>query len=317
MDRNRTHQTAGCFEIRVQDEVRTPTAMKKTRLDNGKEANAIRYDTMKDHAVSPTVVPADGSVVKTRRSYNLTALLTGSEGTLGTITEVTLKLAIIPSSVSVATATFGATKEAADAACPMRRRGVPLAMPELMDDILMKAIDENGGDGERMWKELPILFLKSTDLHQTRYLVTDTANGARFSGARGSVQDAALRASLETRPEGTEIWSTDVVMRLSQVTEPIDQSKARAGKPSLFAIVPGYAGGGNFHKVVNDCVDHTMVKALETEGTISLSSLAKELERPAPGGRRAERCPWSMAKSSMRGKARSQLMVFPPCREGS
>ncbi|KAK7417845.1 hypothetical protein QQX98_004320 [Neonectria punicea] len=129
--------------------------------------NAMRYGTMKDYVVNLTVVLSDGSVIKTRHrprktsaGYNLTALFTGSEGTLGIITEVTLKLAIIPESFSVATATFSTVKEAADAAFKMMRRGVPLAALELMDEVQMQVINKSGGTGGRMWEELPTLFLK-------------------------------------------------------------------------------------------------------------------------------------------------------------
>lgn len=129
--------------------------------------NAMRYGTMKDYVVNLTVVLADGSVIKTRHrprktsaGYNLTALFTGSEGTLGIITEVALKLVIVPESFSVATATFSTVKDAADAAFKMMRRGVPLAALELMDDVQMKVINLSGGAGGRIWDEAPTLFLK-------------------------------------------------------------------------------------------------------------------------------------------------------------
>lgn len=129
--------------------------------------NAMRYGTMKDYVVNLTVVLADGTVIKTRQrprktsaGYNLNALFTGSEGTLGIITEATLKLAIIPSSFSVATSTFPTVKAAADAACAMMRKGVPLAAIELMDEVQMKVVNMNGGAGGRTWAERPTLFLK-------------------------------------------------------------------------------------------------------------------------------------------------------------
>ena len=129
--------------------------------------NAMRYGTMKDYVLNLTVVLADGSVIKTRRrprktsaGYNLNALFTGSEGTLGIITEATLKLATIPAETSVATATFSTVKDAADAACRMLRSGCPLAAVELMDEVQMNIINRNGGTGGRIWDEKPTLFLK-------------------------------------------------------------------------------------------------------------------------------------------------------------
>ena len=129
--------------------------------------NALRYGTMKDHVVNLTVVLADGSIIKTRHrprktsaGYNLNSLFTGSEGTLGIVTEATLKLAIIPGSFSVATATFPTIRAAADAATKMIRSGVPLAALELMDDAQMGVVNKNGGAGGRMWEEKTTLFLK-------------------------------------------------------------------------------------------------------------------------------------------------------------
>jgi len=129
--------------------------------------NAMRYGTMKDWVVNLTVVLADGKVIKTRRrprktsaGYNLTTLFTGSEGTLGIITEVTLKLAILPQDYSVAIAAFPTIKHAATAASKMMREGVSLAALELMDEVQMKLINKNGGAGGKMWAEHPTLFLK-------------------------------------------------------------------------------------------------------------------------------------------------------------
>lgn len=129
--------------------------------------NAMRYGTMKDYVINLTVVLADGSVIKTRHrprktsaGYNLNSLFTGSEGTLGIITEVTLKLAIIPTKFSVATVAFESVHEAAAAASKMIRSGIPLAALELMDDVQMKVVNKNGGAGGRMWAEKPTLFLK-------------------------------------------------------------------------------------------------------------------------------------------------------------
>ena len=133
--------------------------------------NAMRYGTMKDYVLSVTAVLADGTVVKTRRrprktsaGYNLTALFTGSEGTLGIVTEATLKLAIIPPKQSVATATFATVKDAASAAGAMVRRGVNLAALELMDDVQMSVVNKSGGAGGRVWDEKPTLFIKSVAL---------------------------------------------------------------------------------------------------------------------------------------------------------
>ncbi|KAF4455034.1 D-lactate dehydrogenase (cytochrome), partial [Fusarium albosuccineum] len=262
----------------------SPTALVGGMIaTNCSGTNAMRYGTMKDYVVNLTVVLADGSIIKTRHrprktsaGYNLTGLFTGSEGTLGIITEATLKLAIIPESFSVATVTFSTVKEAADAAFKMMRRGVPLAALELMDDVQMKLINESGGAGGRMWEESPTLFLK-------------------FSGSENTVKDSIRLAqdvakengchrfeSASTEPEGTQVWSTDVAVPLSRMAELIELSKERASKLGLFNSVLGHVGDGNFHQVVmynpdvdeqrkavSDCVDWMMVSALTMEGTVS------------------------------------------------
>lgn len=146
----------------------SPTALVGGMIaTNCSGTNALRYGTMKDYVVNLTVVLADGSVIKTRHrprktsaGYNLNSLFTGSEGTLGIVTEATLKLAIIPDHFDVATATFPSVKSAADAASNMIRKGVPLAALELMDDMQMKVVNKSGGAGGRMWEERATLFLK-------------------------------------------------------------------------------------------------------------------------------------------------------------
>lgn len=129
--------------------------------------NATRYGTMKDYVVGLTVVLADGSVIKTRNrprktsaGYNLNGLFAGSEGTLGIITEVTLKLVPVPANVGVATAAFPTIREAAGAAAAIVRKGIPVDALELMDNVQMKIINENGGARGRTWRELPTLFIK-------------------------------------------------------------------------------------------------------------------------------------------------------------
>lgn len=129
--------------------------------------NAMRYGTMKDWILNLTVVLADGTVLKTKErprkssaGYNLNSLFCGSEGTLGIVTEATLKLASVPQSFGVATATFQSVESLAQAAIKMVRSGVPLAALEMMDEVQMRVINQNGGAGGKTWKESPTLFLK-------------------------------------------------------------------------------------------------------------------------------------------------------------
>jgi len=128
--------------------------------------NAMRYGTMRDWVLNLTVVLADGTVIKTRQrprksaaGYNLTNLFVGSEGTLGIITEITLKLTVLPQETSVAVVTFPTIKDAATAAGDIIRTGAPIAACELLDEVQMSVINR-AKTTERFWKEVPTLFFK-------------------------------------------------------------------------------------------------------------------------------------------------------------
>ena len=128
--------------------------------------NAVRHGTMKDWVVNLTVVLADGKVIKTKRrprkssaGYNLTSLFVGSEGTLGLVTEITLKLAVLPQETTVAVVTFPTIRQAAIAASKVMRAGVPVGAMEIMDEVQMNVVNRAGATG-KVWKEMPTLFFK-------------------------------------------------------------------------------------------------------------------------------------------------------------
>ncbi|RAL09354.1 FAD-binding oxidoreductase [Aspergillus homomorphus CBS 101889] len=266
--------------------------------------NAMRYGTMKDWVVNLTVVLPDGTVIKTKRrprkssaGYNLNALFTGSEGTLGIITEATLKLAVIPQETSVGIATFPTVGDATAAASKLIRAAVPLAALEFMDDVQMRIINQNGGAGGRYWEEAPTLFLKFTgttsgikeSIDRTRQVLASNkgeemvfASTAEEVDNLWSARKQALWAILAARPQGTEIWSTDVAVPISRLAEIVEMSKEESSSLGLFSTVLGHVGDGNFHqavmynpksseqyKAVKACVSRMMRRALEMEGTVS------------------------------------------------
>ncbi|PWY83618.1 hypothetical protein BO70DRAFT_379375 [Aspergillus heteromorphus CBS 117.55] len=266
--------------------------------------NAMRYGTMKDWVVNLTVVLPDGTVVKTKRrprkssaGYNLNALFTGSEGTLGIITEATLKLAVIPEESSVGIATFPTVGDATAAASRLIRDGVPLAALEFMDDVQMKIVNRNGGAGGRYWSEAPTLFLKFTgtqagindSIQRTRSILSSNkskelvfAKSQEEGDTLWAARKQALWAMLAVRPEGTEIWSTDVAVPISRLAEIVELSKTESSNLGLFSTVLGHVGDGNFHQAVmydprspeqyqavKSCVSRMMQRALEMEGTVS------------------------------------------------
>ncbi|KAF9890418.1 hypothetical protein FE257_006086 [Aspergillus nanangensis] len=266
--------------------------------------NATRYGTMKDWVINLTVVLADGSVIKTRQrprktsaGYNLNSLFTGSEGTLGMITEITVRLATIPESHSVAITTFPSIREAAASASKIMRKGIPVAAVELMDEIQMKVINKNGGAGGRLWPEKVTLFFKFSGTTQSidddiarvqKITANHGGSDFEFAGSETEMQNLwaarkeALWAMLAQRPEGTQIWSTDVAVPLSRLADIIDLSRKQAEKLGLFSSILGHVGDGNFHQAVmynpndpiqkqavQDCVSLMVHRAVEMEGTVS------------------------------------------------
>jgi D-lactate dehydrogenase (cytochrome) len=128
--------------------------------------NAVRYGTMKDNVVNLTVVLADGSVIKTRHrprktaaGYNLTNLFIGSEGTLGIVTEATLKLAAIPAETKLGLATFPSVRDASNAAKEILRAGIQMGAMEIMDDVQMDVVNRAGGTN-RQWDVMPTMLIK-------------------------------------------------------------------------------------------------------------------------------------------------------------
>ncbi|KAF1966930.1 D-lactate dehydrogenase mitochondrial precursor [Bimuria novae-zelandiae CBS 107.79] len=264
--------------------------------------NAVRYGTMKDWVINLTVVLADGSIIKTRRrprkssaGYNLTNLFVGSEGTLGIVTEITLKLAVVPQETSVAVVTFPTIRDAAAAASKVMRAGIPVAAMEIMDDVQMAVINKAGSTPSRKWKEMPTMFFKfsgtKAGVQENVKLVKAIAK-AHKSGAFEFAVDAqeqrtlwsarkeSLWSMLALRREGDEVWSTDVAVPLSRLPDIIEVSKTEMDALGLFASVLGHIGDGNFHEsimynssdpkeraAVEKCVKDMVDRALEMDGT--------------------------------------------------
>ncbi|KAL2673859.1 hypothetical protein Neosp_012303 [[Neocosmospora] mangrovei] len=264
--------------------------------------NAVRYGTMRDWVINMTVVLADGSVVKTRRrprkcsaGYNLNGLIVGSEGTLGIVTEATLKLAAVPDHFSVAVVPFDDLRGAVSAAADIIRKGVQVAAVELMDETQMKIVNDGGATRPRVWKETPTLFLKFSG---TKGTVDDNIKTVReimkpysplaFEFARDereqkmlwSARKESLYSLLAMREDGEEMWNTDVAVPLSRLADIIEDSKAHAASLGLKACVKGHIGDSNFHENITynktdpqeaekaKIAVKTMVKrALDMEGT--------------------------------------------------
>ncbi|CAG8291888.1 unnamed protein product [Penicillium olsonii] len=269
--------------------------------------NAVRYGTMKDWVINLTVVLADGRIIKTRRrprktsaGYNMTGLFVGSEGTLGIVTEATLKLAPLPEQTRVGVVAFPSIRDAASTAMQLIRKGVPVQCMEIMDDVQMDVINRAGGTG-RDWKVSPTLFFKfsgttagvADSINLTTQLAQDN-KAESFEFARDeqeahnlwSARKQSLWSMMALRKEGSEVWSTDVSVPISRLPDIIEISKKELIDLNLFASILGHIGDGNFHasimydrndpaelarvkKVVYDMVD----RGLEMEGSCTVCQL--------------------------------------------
>ncbi|KAJ5062220.1 FAD-linked oxidase-like protein [Bipolaris maydis] len=260
--------------------------------------NAVRYGTMRDWVVNLTVVLADGSIVKTRRrprkssaGYSLNSLFVGSEGTLGLVTEATLKLAPIPAENGVAVVTFPTIKDAASMAAEVINAGIPIGAVEILDDVLMRVINRIGNT-PRKWAEVPTLFFKFSG---SKVAVADSIEQVQKIAKKfrtidyhyesdpveqkmlWSARKEALWSMLALRKTDGHVWSTDVAVPLSRVAELIEVSKKDLDSLGLFGSVLGHVGDGNFHETilfeekdreaVEQCVHKMVQRALEMEGT--------------------------------------------------
>jgi D-lactate dehydrogenase (cytochrome) len=228
---------------------------------------AVRYGTMRDNVLALTVVLADGRIVRTgtraRKSsagYDLTRLFVGSEGTLGVITEVTLRLAHRPAAVSAAVCHFPDVRSAVDAVIEVMRDGIPLARIELLDEVQMGAVNRYSSLD---YDEAPTLFF---EFHGSPAGVVEQAEAVgaivsrRGGGAFRWATDEAQRgrlwqarhdayyAALALRPGGAG-YVTDVCVPVSQLADCIGRAKAHLAATEIPAPLFGHVGDGNFHVV--------------------------------------------------------------------
>ena len=228
---------------------------------------AVRYGTMRENVLGLTVVTADGSIIPTggraRKSsagYDLTRLFVGSEGTLGIITEVTLKLAKTPEAVSAAVCAFSDVAAAAKTAIQVIGAGIPVARLELLDEIQMGAVNAYSGLDYKVAPTLLFEFHGSesavTEQAQTVGAIVREHGGEDFQWAAG--EEARNRlwqarydsyyASLALRP-GSVGYVTDVCVPISRLADCILKTKQEIQASGLIAPLLGHVGDGNFHVV--------------------------------------------------------------------
>ena len=230
--------------------------------------NAVRYGTMRDNVMATTTVLADGRVMKTggraRKSsagYDLTRLLVGSEGTLGIMTELTVKLHPIPEAISAAVCTFPSIEAAVQTVIQTIQFGVPVARIELLDALSLKAINLFS---KTSLAEAPTLFFEFhgspngvAEQAKTVQSIADEQGGANFEWAtrpedRSRLWQArhdAYFACLQLKP-GCRCFPTDVCVPISRLAECIAETSDDITKVSIPIALFGHVGDGNFHLVV-------------------------------------------------------------------
>ncbi len=242
--------------------------------------NAVRYGTMKDNVLSLTVVLPNGEAMTTARrarkssaGYDLTRLFVGSEGTLGVITEITLRLQGIPEAISAGICPFPSVKAACDATILTIQTGLPVARIELLDALQVKACNAYS---KLTLPEQPMLFV---EFHGTDAGVREQAErfGEIAADLGGGPFDWATRAedrtrlwqarhdvywaSLALRP-GAKGVSTDVCVPISRLSECIEATQADIAESGLIAPIVGHVGDGNFHVLpLIDMADPAEVRA--------------------------------------------------------
>ncbi|HEX5640282.1 MAG TPA: FAD-linked oxidase C-terminal domain-containing protein [Burkholderiaceae bacterium] len=227
--------------------------------------NAVRYGTMRENVLGMTVVTGEGKVIRTARrarkssaGYDLTRLFVGSEGTLGIITEVTLKLYPQPEAISAATCSFPSVEAAVRTTIETIQMGVPIARCELLDALTVKAVNARNKLG---LPEMPMLLF---EFHGSPASVAEQVEAvqtiAREHGAaafewanqpeeRSRLWEArhnAYFACLQLKP-GSRSFTTDVCVPISRLAECISETIRDTSASPLPAPILGHVGDGNFH----------------------------------------------------------------------
>ncbi|HEX7775737.1 MAG TPA: FAD-linked oxidase C-terminal domain-containing protein [Parvibaculum sp.] len=230
--------------------------------------NAVRYGTMRENVLNLTAVMADGRIVRTARrarksaaGYDLTRLLVGSEGTLGVITELTLRLYGIPEAISAGVVSFPAFEGAIDAVIATIQSGLPVARIEFLDEVQVAACNRYS---KLSLPEMPLLLVEfhgseaSVAEQATRFgAIAGEYGGGAFDWAtkaedRTRLWEArhnALYASLALQP-GKKGMITDACVPISRLAEAIKGTKDDLEKSTLVAPMVGHVGDGNFHLIM-------------------------------------------------------------------
>ena len=246
--------------------------------------NAVRYGTMKDNVLALKVVLANGEVIDTARrakktsaGYDLTRLMVGSEGTLGVITQLTLKLSGIPEAISGGVCPFPTVEACCNTTIHTIQAGIPIARIELLDALQVRAVNLHSKLG---LPETPMLFL---EFHGTEASVAEQSKrfgeiATEFGGGpfrwttrpeeRTRLWEARHHAAMSNfalRP-GASMVPTDVCVPISRLAECVTETQRDIEESRIMAPIVGHVGDGNFHLTLlvdmNDTDEVKRAKAL-------------------------------------------------------
>jgi D-lactate dehydrogenase (cytochrome) len=227
--------------------------------------NAVRYGTMRENVLGLAIVLADGRVIRTggraRKSaagYDLTRLFVGSEGTLGVIAEITLRLYGIPEAISAAVASFPTIEDAVNTVIQTIQSGVPVARIELLDDVQIDAVNRYSS------LDFPVQSTLFFEFHGSAAGVAEQAEMVNAIAAEHGAGDFRWATKPEERSKlwqarhdayyaakalrpGAKGWATDVCVPISRLAECISETKADIRGSKLIAPIVGHVGDGNFH----------------------------------------------------------------------
>jgi D-lactate dehydrogenase (cytochrome) len=228
--------------------------------------NAVRYGTMRENVLALEVVLADGRIIRTSRrarkssaGYDLTRLFVGSEGTLGIITEITLRLYGIPAAISSAMCSFPTVKDAVDTVIQTIQMGIPVARIELADGVQMDAINKFSKMSMPVAPTLWLEFHGGSDANVAEQAETVQAIAAEHGGAdfawttnpedRKKLWQARHDAAYANKAlrTGAQVWATDVCVPISRLAECIVETQKDIEQSFIPAPIVGHVGDGNFH----------------------------------------------------------------------
>ena len=262
---------------------------------------AVRYGTMKDNVLALEVVMADGSVIRTASrakkssaGYDLTRLMVGSEGTLGLITEITLRLQGIPEAISAARCSFPDVDAACRAAMMAIQFGLPVARMELLDVLSVRAINDYS---KLALPEEPLLLVEFhgseagvAEQIETFRGIAEDVGGRGYEGAATAEERNRLWKArhdaywaVQTLRPGTKAFATDVCVPISRLAECVGAAQAKMEELDLLGPIVGHVGDGNFHSALLVDMDDPGERARADAFVGWLNDLAISMEGTCTG----------------------------------